>query len=42
MKGFDSKHSAVSSVKIIVLTKSDYVGNEPAAHVRSLAITSLN
>ena len=39
MKGFDSKHSAVSSVKIIVLTKSDYVGNEPAAHVRCLAIT---
>ena len=42
MKVFDSKHSVVSSVKILVLTKSDDVGNEPAAHVRCLTITSLN
>ena len=35
-------HSMISLVKILVLTESDYIGNEPAAHVRSLAITSLN
>ena len=34
MKVFDSMHSVVSSVKntILVLIKSDYDGNEPAAY----------
>ena len=34
MRVFDSMHSVVSSVKILVLIKSDYDGNEPAAYVR--------
>ena len=38
----NAMHSVVSSVKMLVLTKSNYAGNEPAAHVRSLAITFLN